>query len=185
MKQIVPIIAYVMKITENGDGLEFEKVYNDILYLLKPLKKDDELFPVVCWIDEKILSSEVSFKNEWLANLLQKKFFHTNKGGELFYEKMKSAENKEVYYFMLKLGFKGMYFENKEMIDKLLKKHYKNDKPDILFPFGYLKKPSKNRKFIKYIYNYKTIIFLILITIVVFSLFYFNLELLIKSKGLV
>jgi type IV/VI secretion system ImpK/VasF family protein len=183
MKHIIPVITYVLKVTEDNGKLDFEKVYNDILSLLEPLD-ENELFPVVCWIDERILSSNVSFKNEWLMNLLQKKYFNTNKGGELFYEKMQTSDNKEIYYFMLRLGFRGMYFENEEQIKSLLKQSNKYEKINRLFPFAYTKNPNKNRKFIKYFYNYKTIFFLLLILAVVFSLFYFNLELLVKSKGL-
>ncbi|MFZ2865153.1 MAG: type IVB secretion system protein IcmH/DotU [Ignavibacteriaceae bacterium] len=74
-------------------------------------------FALVALLDETIISSEWSEKNEWLTEPLQIKLFDTFNAGEEFFTYMselrqRSSANKdvlEIYYLCLSLGFKGKY----------------------------------------------------------------------------
>jgi len=185
IKKINPLISYVLRITQKCDfEKSYDEVYSKIEDFLKNIKDEDILFPLVCWIDEMILSGCWEGKNQWINNMLQVKYFNINNGGELFYEKLEDAKEKFYYVLMLKLGFRGKYFDNEKEIKKIIEKYLKKYKIEKLFPFAYNKKPSKYKKFISNIYNYKTVVILIIIVAVIYGLYYFNLELLLKSKGL-
>jgi len=74
-------------------------------------------FALVAFLDETIISSEWSAKNEWLTEPLQIKLFDTFNAGEEFFTNMstlrqRTGANKdilEIYYLCLSLGFKGKY----------------------------------------------------------------------------
>lgn len=74
-------------------------------------------FALVAFLDETIISSEWSAKNEWLTEPLQIKLFDTFNAGEEFFTNMstlrqRTTANKdilEIYYLCLSLGFKGKY----------------------------------------------------------------------------
>lgn len=74
-------------------------------------------FALVAFLDETIISSEWTEKNEWLAEPLQIKLFDTFNAGEEFFTNMstlrqRTSANKdvlEIYYLCLSLGFKGKY----------------------------------------------------------------------------
>jgi len=74
-------------------------------------------FALVAFLDETIISSEWSSKNEWLTEPLQIKLFDTFNAGEEFFTNMstlrqRTTANKdilEIYYLCLSLGFKGKY----------------------------------------------------------------------------
>ena len=72
---------------------------------------------MVAFLDETIISSEWSEKNEWLAEPLQIKLFDTFNAGEEFFTNMSNLRQRttvnkdvlEIYYLCLSLGFKGKY----------------------------------------------------------------------------
>ncbi|HRN25173.1 MAG TPA: type IVB secretion system protein IcmH/DotU [Ignavibacteriaceae bacterium] len=74
-------------------------------------------FALVAFLDETIISSDWSEKNEWLTEPLQIKLFDTFNAGEEFFTNMstlrqRTSANKdvlEIYYLCLTLGFKGKY----------------------------------------------------------------------------
>jgi type VI secretion system protein ImpK len=74
-------------------------------------------FALVAFLDETIISSEWSAKNEWLTEPLQIKLFDTFNAGEEFFTNMstlrqRTGANKdilEIYYLCLSLGFNGKY----------------------------------------------------------------------------
>lgn len=74
-------------------------------------------FALVAFLDETIISSDWSEKNEWLSEPLQIKLFDTFNAGEEFFTNMstlrqRTSANKdvlEIYYLCLSLGFKGKY----------------------------------------------------------------------------
>jgi type VI secretion system protein ImpK len=74
-------------------------------------------FALVAFLDETIISSEWTEKNEWLSEPLQIKLFDTFNAGEEFFTNMsnlrqRTSANKdvlEIYYLCLSLGFKGKY----------------------------------------------------------------------------
>lgn len=86
------------------------------------------LFAVCVWADEQIMNAEWDGVSEiWSNTLLQKEFFNTNLGGELFYEKLDALFGDtmiahDVYALCLAQGFKGKYVFNLEMQDLEIKK---------------------------------------------------------------
>jgi type VI secretion system protein ImpK len=74
-------------------------------------------FALVAFLDETIISSGWTEKDEWLAEPLQIKLFDTFNAGEEFFTfiselRQRTSTNKEVleiYYLCLSLGFKGKY----------------------------------------------------------------------------
>jgi type VI secretion system protein ImpK len=74
-------------------------------------------FALVAFLDETIITSSWSHKDEWISDPLQIKMFDTFNAGEEFFTHMmqlrqKTSINKEVleiYYLCLSLGFKGKY----------------------------------------------------------------------------
>ena len=79
------------------------------------------LFPVCVWADEQIMNAQwEGVSDVWPNTLLQKEFFNTNLGGELFYEKLDALFGDtmiahDVYALCLAQGFKGKYVFNLEM----------------------------------------------------------------------
>ena len=178
IKELLPIISYTLYLKNNIINYKYEKVIQDYEELLKNLTiPEDILFALVCWIDETILSSNWIDKKSWILNSLQQRYFNTNKGGELFFEEMKKSENKDIYAYFLKLGFKGKYYNDEYFIKELINKYLNSEEITLLFPMGYVKKPMRARKFISLIYNYKTLFLFIFLMIIIFSIIYLNLEL--------
>lgn len=74
-------------------------------------------FALVAFLDETIISSTWTQKDEWLAEPMQIKLFDTFNAGEEFFDYLHqlrqrtsaNADILEVYYLCLALGFKGKY----------------------------------------------------------------------------
>jgi type VI secretion system protein ImpK len=74
-------------------------------------------FALVAFLDETIISSEWTDKDEWLTEPLQIKYFETFNAGEEFFSNVQELRQKisvnedvlEIYYLCLSLGFKGKY----------------------------------------------------------------------------
>lgn len=79
------------------------------------------LLAVCAWADERIMNAEWAGVSEvWPDTLLQKKYFNTNLGGELFYEKLKNLFSDtlvahDVFALCLAQGFKGKYVLNLDL----------------------------------------------------------------------
>lgn len=71
-------------------------------------------FAVFAWIDETILSSQWPWKEKWLGEQLQRRFYQTADAGKLFFERLNAIgphqmDVREVYCFCLAMGFTGQY----------------------------------------------------------------------------
>ena len=79
------------------------------------------LLAVCAWADERIMNAEWGGVSEvWPDTLLQKKYFNTNLGGELFYDKLKNLFSDtlvahDVFALCLAQGFKGKYVLNLDL----------------------------------------------------------------------
>jgi len=79
------------------------------------------LLAICAWADEQIMNAEWDGVSEvWPDTLLQKKFFNTNLGGELFYDKLKNLFSDtlvahDVFALCLAQGFKGKYVLNLDL----------------------------------------------------------------------
>ena len=79
------------------------------------------LLAVCAWADERIMNAGWDGVSDvWPDTLLQKKYFNTNLGGELFYEKLKNLFSDtlvahDVFALCLAQGFKGKYVLNLDL----------------------------------------------------------------------
>lgn len=109
---------------------------------------DKALFAVFAWIDETLLETNWQYKQDWIKNSLQKKYYNTTSAGTEFFamlEKLgpEDKETLEVYDYCLASGFKGCYFEPlfQEKLNALKTETLKKltdsrgvDVPEVLFP---------------------------------------------------
>lgn len=75
---------------------------------------DQARFAVCAWVDETILASNWSQKNNWQREPLQRIYYNITGAGEEVFERLNNLglhqrEVREVYYLCLALGFKGRY----------------------------------------------------------------------------
>lgn len=87
-----------------------EAEYHDI----SDFERDQSFFAVVVWLDEVVLCSQLSLAQSWCSNLLQRKYFQTSIGGEMFFDRLNTlkAEHlqaRRVFLFCLQNGFNGKY----------------------------------------------------------------------------
>ena len=100
---ITELEAYIDKKITDFKNLKFENL--DFIKLL------------IFYIDEKVLNILNTNYSKW--PLLQVKYFDTNIGGQLFFEIIYSNKDFDVQklaLILLKLGFKGRFFGDKDRI---------------------------------------------------------------------
>ncbi len=159
---ITELMAYTYHLTDRlqTDPVDYDqvsKIYHDLIQQAKIRAKsagipksrfDLALFAVYAWIDETILATGWSQKNDWIKNSLQKVFFNTTNAGVEFFEKAEKLGDEdrdllEVYHYCLSSGFRGCLYEpyqqeKLEGIKTNIREKLKNvqdfDVPDILFP---------------------------------------------------
>lgn len=87
------------------------------------------LFAVVVHLDELVQTTYIGDNHlSWPS--LQKEFFDTDKGGDLFYQALDdlldgrqyAAVVYEVYYFCLRVGFRGRYVQDEDKVAQYMKK---------------------------------------------------------------
>ncbi|RJP47751.1 MAG: DotU family type IV/VI secretion system protein [Desulfobacteraceae bacterium] len=149
----VDIIVYVSCLVKSGPEAPgaghapaYEKARVDITRLIKESERfvDDNSvsrtdydlarFGVFAWVDEAVLSSAWEGKSQWQRNLLQRQFYSTVDGGELFFERLNSVglhqrDVREVYYMCLAMGFTGQFCNPG---DEILLEGLKNENLKIL-----------------------------------------------------
>lgn len=147
----VDMIVYVSCLVKSnpeahGPPLSYEKARSDMLRLIKDSercvedtsisKSDYDLarFGVFAWMDEAVMSSVWEGKSLWQRNLLQRQFYSTVDGGELFFDRLNSVglhqrDVREVYYICLALGFTGQFCNPG---DEILLQGLKNENLKIL-----------------------------------------------------
>jgi type VI secretion system protein ImpK len=75
---------------------------------------EEARFALVAWADEMILRSEWPGHAQWLQDPLQLQLFHTNRGGDEFFERLarlraEQTDVREVFFLCLVFGFEGQY----------------------------------------------------------------------------
>jgi type VI secretion system protein ImpK len=180
------IVTYTKIIVSNSQEFQFEEtkdnyinIINTINHELKEKGFDKKLSKIfllayIAWIDEQILSSGINFKNNWMKQSLQKKYFQTsNLGNDFFIQydnfNTEDKELKLIYIYILCLGFKGKYLmkndELKIFIKQELEKYNKNLELDYFQDIFDSKEniATPKKKFFFFKINY--IIFALLISI--------------------
>ncbi len=124
---LVAYVAYFLKTVARRQS-SYEQVKADIQRLLAQseggVKKglfpqedyDLARFAVCAWVDEAILNSSWSQRNQWQKEQLQRLYYQTTDAGEEFFDKLNSLglhqrEVREVYYLCLALGFMGRFIK--------------------------------------------------------------------------
>ena len=123
--ELIAYVSYLLKTTATGHA-SLEQVKTDINQLIAKTEDnfhksrlpqtdyDLSRFAVFAWIDEAILSSAWPEKGKWQGEQLQRIYYQTTDGGELFFDKLnqlgpQQEQVREVFYLCLTLGFRGRY----------------------------------------------------------------------------
>ncbi|MCB2181955.1 MAG: DotU family type IV/VI secretion system protein [Desulfobulbaceae bacterium] len=125
------LIAYVAYFLKSGaaSSQSFGQVQADVQRLLaesESMMRDGAIaaedynearFAVCAWVDEALLSSNWSGKNQWQKDSLQRKYFQTSDAGEEFFDRLnrlgqQQRDAREIYYLCLAMGFKGRYHQD-------------------------------------------------------------------------
>jgi type VI secretion system protein ImpK len=136
------IFLLALSFRERTDSMEFNTLHDGFLMLFedfgrkaKTLKFEpediaDARFALAAFVDEAILRSRWSGKEQWADNPLQLQLFETYVAGEIFFEKLETLRTRgetavevlEIYYLCLTLGFEGKYgIEGAERLTALAK----------------------------------------------------------------
>jgi type VI secretion system protein ImpK len=81
---------------------------------ISDFERDQAFFAVVVWLDETVLCSTLPFAQNWRTDLLQRKYFQTAIGGEMFFARLSHLKEEHqqarlVFLFCLQNGFNGKY----------------------------------------------------------------------------
>ena len=92
-------------------------------------------FALVAFIDETILSSDWSHKEDWASTPLQLELYDQYDAGEVFFDRLECLREEpgarvevlEVYYLCMTLGFKGKYqIHGQERLRELIENTYED-----------------------------------------------------------
>lgn len=77
-------------------------------------ERDMAFLAIVVWLDETVLCSSTPHRQRWRAELLQRDYFQTSVGGELFFNYLNQLKEEHqqarlVFLFCLQSGFHGKY----------------------------------------------------------------------------
>ena len=129
-------VTFAISKKENSVELLFTQLSEEIVLIQAECKSQDyaesavnaALLAVCVWADEQIMNAQWDGVSEmWPNSLLQKEFFNTNLGGELFYEKLDTLFGDtmiahDVFALCLAQGFKGRYVFNLEIQELEIKR---------------------------------------------------------------
>ena len=122
---IISFVAFFLK-SSGSKHYSYDKVRANIQRLIsqsescidnKTISREDydmARFAVLAWIDEAIMSSSWDGKTQWQREKLQRLYYQTEDGGEIFFDRLNTLglqkrEVREVFYMCLALGFTGQY----------------------------------------------------------------------------
>lgn len=129
----IPAIAYVVETLEGvtaDSDLDYAGFRQRVLHMVREHASRKEaggyseadynngLFAVAAFLDERVMNSQWSQKALWGAELLQRHFFNTTRGGVEFFIHLDELnpynpadrDVRETYFYCLALGFAGQYY---------------------------------------------------------------------------
>jgi len=136
------IFLLVLGFRERANFIDYNTLYQGILTLFEELDKQakelkfdpadiaDSKYALAAFVDETVLRSQWTGKEQWADNPLQLHLFETYLAGEGFFEKLENlrargesaVEVLEIYYLCLALGFEGKFgIEGTERLSALAK----------------------------------------------------------------
>ncbi len=133
--ELIALVTHFLRV-DNAATRTFDKLRGEIDSLLSEKQAEamrDQISPgdfdlarfaVCAWIDEMILSSSWSEKDRWMTLQLQKHYYNTTDGGEIFFERLNALgphqlEVREVYYLCMALGLTGRYFRDEYGLEQI------------------------------------------------------------------
>jgi type IV/VI secretion system ImpK/VasF family protein len=139
---VQPFSTFMMFVVKNiqSKSMLAPDLYDFLSGMLRDIQKSalDQGYPdsaikagllaVCAWADEEIMNAQWDGVSEiWPNTLLQKEFFNTNLGGELFYQKLNTLFGdtiiaQDIFALCLAQGFKGKYVLNLDIKELELKK---------------------------------------------------------------
>jgi len=119
----------VLGFRDRADSIDYNTLNQGVLALFEEFDKKaralkfdpediaDSRYALAAFVDEAVLRSQWTGKEQWADNPLQLQLFETYVAGEGFFEKLEAlrargesaADVLEVYYLCLALGFEGKY----------------------------------------------------------------------------
>lgn len=122
---VMAYVAYFLKSVPSQEP-SYEETKGDIQRLMaeseqrsrqgdiSPDDYDSGRFAVCAWVDEAILGSQWTYKNQWQAEQLQRIYYQTTDAGEIFFDRLNELgphqrDVREVYYLCLAMGLSGRY----------------------------------------------------------------------------
>jgi type IV/VI secretion system ImpK/VasF family protein len=86
-------------------------------------------FALAVWADEQLIESAWSGRETWAHDLLQMQLFHTNRGGDEFYERLSrlrpgQSEARLVFFLCLMFGFDGQLVGDEPARRTLMQQHF-------------------------------------------------------------
>ncbi|KJX01429.1 type IV secretion protein DotU [Enterobacter roggenkampii] len=123
----LPVFKQILQMTGNPEQYEdYEKSRHDCIVLLEQAtdnarqqdvgeeEKEAARVAVIAWLDETILRSDLSWRQSWQGELLQRKYLNITVAGELFFTRLNQLDPlhiqaREIFLFCLQQGFQGQY----------------------------------------------------------------------------
>ena len=136
------IFLLVLGFRERADSLDYNTLNQGVMVLFEEFERkakalrfdpddiSDSKYALAAFVDEAILRSQWTGREQWADNPLQLQLFETYLAGEGFFEKLETLRSRgesaadvlEIYYLCLVLGFEGKYgIEGPERLSALAK----------------------------------------------------------------
>lgn len=86
---------------------------------ISEFEREHAFFAIVAWLDELVLCTAQHLAPAWRAHLLQRHYFQTSIGGEIFFDRLSELQvehrlARTVFLFCLQNGFNGKYSHAKD-----------------------------------------------------------------------
>ena len=96
------------------NGLLEGFVKHPLVQSVSGVEAEQARFALVAWADEMVLRTDWPGREQWIQDPLQLQLFHTNRGGDEFFERLarlraEETDAREVFFLCLVFGFEGEY----------------------------------------------------------------------------
>ncbi len=133
------VLAFAFQLKASKDPGDAQQVKQKVVHLLSDFEQAaraagykaepiaNAKYALAAFVDELVLASNLSIKDDWAGSPLQLELFNDFAAGEEFYNKLKivraggdsdSKETASVYFLCLTHGFKGMYIDLRGMEER-------------------------------------------------------------------
>lgn len=108
-----------------------------------PERIDHVRFSVVAFVDEVVLNSDWTYRNDWMERPMQYEEFETAIAGDQFFDRLEGAgesdpEVAEIDFVVLSLGFKGRHVGDETKLTEIRRKLFKKFPPQAVLSIPHL-----------------------------------------------